>query len=36
MPAVAHQVECFAYMAIARGDNERAAVLLGASGQARR
>ncbi len=33
--AVAHQVECFAYMALERGQYERAAMLLGAAGIAR-
>jgi predicted ATPase/class 3 adenylate cyclase len=35
MPAVCHQLECFAYVAIARGGYERAARLLGAAGRAR-
>jgi predicted ATPase/class 3 adenylate cyclase len=35
-PAVAHQVECFAYLALERGQHERAARLLGAAGNARR
>ena len=33
--AVAHQLECFAYLAILRGDFEYAAQLLGAAGIAR-
>jgi len=33
--AVAHQVECFAYIALERGQYERAARLLGAAGYAR-
>lgn len=35
MTAVCHQLECFAYVAIARGRYERAARLLGAAGHAR-
>ncbi len=34
-PAVAHQLECFAYIAIARGAHEHAAMLLGAATKAR-
>ena len=33
--AVAHQVECFAYIGIGRGQNELAARLLGAAEEAR-
>ena len=35
-PAVAHQLECFAFIAIERGQFERAARLLGAAGEIRR
>jgi non-specific serine/threonine protein kinase len=35
-PAVAHQIECLAYIAIGRGQHEHAARLLGAAGRARR
>jgi hypothetical protein len=35
LPAVAHQVECFAFIAIARSEYEHAARLLGAAGRAR-
>ena len=35
LAAVAHQIECFAYIAVARGEFERAARLLGAAANAR-
>jgi non-specific serine/threonine protein kinase len=35
LPAVAHQIECFAYIALERGQHEHAARLLGAAGNAR-
>ena len=35
LPAVVHQLECFAYIAIARGEFSRTAKLLGAARQAR-
>jgi tetratricopeptide (TPR) repeat protein len=35
LPAVAHQIECLAYIAIAYGDHERAAKLLGAARSSR-
>jgi hypothetical protein len=35
-PAVAHQLECLAYIALAQADFSRAAMLLGAAGQTRR
>ena len=35
LPAVAHQVECFAYIALERDQYEHAARLLGAAGNAR-
>ena len=34
-PAVAHQIECLAFSAIAQGEHELAAKLLGAAGNAR-